>query len=125
MLAAVRYLLGLERKVYPTDVGEVARARALDVLERHALQAHWYAPAVGCTDGELADALRLLGDSGHLITDRHGALVGRFATCRPTHEECAAMRRASFRVVRLMASDASVPALTRRWLHLRCSLRTA
>jgi hypothetical protein len=99
MLAAIRHLLGFDQEASPTGVGEVARAHALDVLERHALRAHWYVPAAGCTDRELAGALRLLGDSGHVITDRDGALVGKFATCRPSPEECAAMRRASFRGV--------------------------
>lgn len=80
-------------------MGSVARERALDVLEKHGLCAHWYAPAAGIEDQELAEACHFLGGHGFLITDTQGGLVGKVATARLSTEEIAQQRRAQFRLV--------------------------
>lgn len=80
-------------------LGDFARERALDVLAKHGLRAHWYAPTAGVEDPELADACRLLGDHGFLITGARGELVGKVATARLSSEEIAQQRRAQFRLI--------------------------
>ena len=85
--------------VHPTMMAEVSREKALDTLSRHGIEAHFYLPAAGCTDAELSDALRLLGDRGYLMTDARGSLVGKVAKARLTAEERAKESRKRFFLV--------------------------
>ena len=76
------------------------RNDALDTLEIHGLQAHYYLPATRITDNTLADACRFLGNSGYIITDRQGSFVGKIATARPLKGGWVAPRRASFQIAK-------------------------
>jgi hypothetical protein len=76
-----------------------AREEALDTLAMHGIDAHYYLPAVGCEDNDLANALRLLAGRGYLMTDAKGALVGKVATARLTREERAQESRKRFFLV--------------------------
>lgn len=89
--------LGLGKAAFGKGVEE--RDAALDVLERHGLQAYFYLPAVGENDQDLNSALRLLAGRGYLITNRSGDLVGKVALARPAAEEIALHRRSMLRVV--------------------------
>lgn len=59
---------------------------------------HFYMPAAGIENSTLANDLRRLGNSGHIITDRNGKLVGKVATHLSRDQEAQA-RRATFRLV--------------------------
>ena len=74
------------------------RNDALDTLEVHGLQAHYYLPATRIVDNKLADACRFLGNSGYIITDRKGNFVGKIATARPLKGKWVTPRRASFQI---------------------------
>ena len=77
-----------------------ARANALDVLDKHGYRAHFYLPTVGAQDDrELWDALETMRLAGFIVTDQSGHLVGKVATARPSSQEIASERRASFRLV--------------------------
>lgn len=80
-------------------MSERARESALDTLSRHGIDAHYYLPAIGCEDNELANALRLLGGRGYLMTDAAGGLVGKVAKARLTPEERAQESRKRFHLV--------------------------
>lgn len=80
-------------------MAEGSREKALDTLSRHGIEAHFYLPAADCADAELADALRLLGDRGYLMTNCKGALVGKVAKARLTaNERAQETRKRSFLV---------------------------
>lgn len=75
--------------------------RNLDILAKHGLRAHFYLPAAGIEDAELAEALRRVSSAGYIITDQTGnQLMGKVASIPMTTNEIADMRRAEFKVVR-------------------------
>lgn len=75
------------------------RNAALDLLERNGLRAHYYLPAIGVEDQELANACRRLASAGYIITTADGTITGKVAAARLTKDELAAMRRAAFKLV--------------------------
>lgn len=77
-------------------MSERSRQQALDTLDTHGIDAHYYLPVVGCEDKELANALRLLGSRGYVMTDSTGALVGKVAKARLTPNERASESRKRF-----------------------------
>ena len=82
---------------------EKAQNHALDVIEKHGLEAHYYLPSIGSRkDEELSHALDLLSSSGFIITDQNGQLIGKAAKTRLSSQEKAENRRSTFKVV---ASD--------------------
>jgi hypothetical protein len=83
----------------PTMMADGAREKALDTLAEHGINAHFYLPAAGCANKELASALRLLGDLGYLMTDANGSLVGKVAKARLTADERAQESRKRFLLV--------------------------
>lgn len=67
---------------------EKSQNYALDVIEKHDLEAHYYLPSVGKrNDEELSNALDLLSISGFIITDSNGNLVGKVAKKRLSSQE--------------------------------------
>lgn len=81
-------------------MGHFAREKALDVIEKHGYRAHFYLPTVGAQDDrELWEALETMRLAGFIVTNESGHLVGKVATARPTRQEIAEERRASFRLV--------------------------
>lgn len=76
-----------------------ARTKALDILDRHGLRAHYYMPAIGMQDQELANACRTLASAGFIITSADGTIIGEVAVARPTKSEQIENRRASFKLV--------------------------
>lgn len=78
---------------------EGARTKALDILEQHGLRAHYYMPAIGMEDQELANACRTLASAGYIITSADGTITGKVAVARPTKDEQVADRRASFKLI--------------------------
>lgn len=76
-----------------------ARTKALDILDQHGLRAHYYMPAIGMGDPELADACRRLASAGYIITSADGTITGKVAVARPTNNEQLEHRRASFKLV--------------------------
>lgn len=84
----------------PAMVGIQARDKALAVLNKNGLQAYYYLPASGIDDRELAEALRLLGDSGYIVTNRTtGDLTGCVVPASMSSQERAEKRRAQFRII--------------------------
>jgi len=79
--------------------GVKERDDALSVLERHGLRAHFYLPAIGLEDQELANACRYLAAAGYIITTADGTVTGKVASARPTKDEQVTMRRAAFKLV--------------------------
>ena len=79
---------------------EEQREKALDILEKHGFRSHYYLPAIGMTDPELAEACRFLSQRGHIITDQDGRLVGAFAATRLTPNEVAEEKRKSIRRIK-------------------------
>lgn len=79
--------------------GVKERENAMEVLERHGLRAHFYLPAIGVEDQELANACRYLADAGYIITTADGTVTGKVASARPTKDEQITMRRAAFKLI--------------------------
>jgi hypothetical protein len=77
VLALLNRLFGSSHQA-PTALGERAREDALGRLARHGVTAHYYVPAAGCEDQELAAALRLLASRGYVMADAQGAIVGKW-----------------------------------------------
>ncbi len=80
-------------------LGMNAREKALDLLEQNGLRAHYYLPAVGIENQELANACRMLASAGFIITASDGTITGKVASARPSNDELVALRRASFKLV--------------------------
>lgn len=100
MMKLVSLIFGLFRQQpTATCLSDTARTSSLDLLERHGLRAHYYLPAIGMEDRELANACRRLASAGYIITTRDGTITGNVASARPTKDEQIAMRRASFKLV--------------------------
>ncbi|NHR07424.1 hypothetical protein HA052_19725 [Chromobacterium haemolyticum] len=95
------HAVGVMRGLY----SDIERDKALDVLAQNGLAAHYYLPAVGVADRELAAACRELAGCGYLIVDRYGDLQGKVAAARPTSDEIAQERRAAFRIVKLADTE--------------------
>lgn len=76
-----------------------ARTKALDILDQHGLRAHYYMPAIGMEDQELANACRRLASAGYIITLADGTIAGKVAVARPTKDEQVMDRRASFKII--------------------------
>jgi hypothetical protein len=83
----------------PSMIAEGAREQALDKLHEHGIDAHFYLPAAGCQERELANALRLLGARGYIMNDAKGSIVGRVAKARLTTAERAEELRTRFFLV--------------------------
>lgn len=82
------------------NFGPLSRRNALELLTKHGLRAHYYLPAAGQTDEELAAALRMFGDSGYIVTrESTGELVGAVATVATNSDERAKQRRAKLRLI--------------------------
>lgn len=71
------------------------RDDVLDILEAHGLRASYYLPAVGIEDTALADACRLLGSAGYIITDRQGNIMGNISTTPLTKDRMVAVGQVS------------------------------
>ena len=82
-----------------TMMAHGVREQSLDVLERNGLRAHYYLPAIGIEDQELANACRRLASAGYIITAEDGTITGKVASARPSKDERVAMRRASIKLV--------------------------
>lgn len=82
-----------------TMMAHGVREQSLDVLDRNGLRAHYYLPAIGIEDQELANACRRLASAGYIITTEDGTITGKVASARPTKDEQVTMRRASFKLV--------------------------
>ncbi|HEY0843430.1 hypothetical protein [Methylotenera sp.] len=98
------YITSLWSKWFDTSVESsvlsvVGRDKALDLLEKNGLRAHYYLPAVGMESQELANACRTLASAGYIITAADGTITGKVASARPTKKELAALRRAAFKLV--------------------------
>jgi|TARA_R110000851_G_scaffold333407_2_gene512793 hypothetical protein len=99
MIKALKKALRWPSNEHPL-MSDAARERALDVIEAHGYRAHFYLPTVGADkDRELWDALETMRLAGFIVTDQSGHLVGKVATARPTSQEIASERRATFRLV--------------------------
>lgn len=92
-------LFGITSAPEATMMAESIKEQSLDVLERNGLRAHYYLPAIGIEDQELANACRRLASAGYIITAADGTITGKVASARPTKDERIAMRRASFKLV--------------------------
>ena len=80
---------------------ESSRAAAIEVVQKHGLEAHLYFPSVGRRDDrELCDALDLLASNGFLVTDSGGNIVGKFMKVNESSSEIADARRAAFKIVK-------------------------
>lgn len=75
------------------------KIKALGLLKEHGLRAYVYMPANGIEDKNLADAIRLLGDCGCIITDLKGNTIGSCVPIQQTQDELVAARRAQFKLV--------------------------
>lgn len=100
----MRYIFSLWSKWFSTAVdgtglGVNGREKALDLLEKNGLRAHYYLPAIGMDNQELANACRILASAGYIITTSDGTITGKVASARPTKDEQIALRRASFKLV--------------------------
>lgn len=87
------------RRQEPVMLSVFAINRALSVLAKNGYQAHYYTPDQDVEDQELAAALRLLGRSGFIITDKSGDLAGQVSLAHSGSESRARQRRAQFRVI--------------------------
>ncbi len=99
---AGRRIIRWIKRLLPETVAERSQRESGEALARvqeAGYTVHLYIPAAGIEDYSLANDLRRLGDSGHIITDRKGNLVGKVATHLSRNQEALA-RRASFRLVR-------------------------
>jgi hypothetical protein len=84
-----------------TGIGWHAQSKALAVLAKNGMSAHYYMAPVNIDDAELAEALRFLSSAGYLIThDSSGALVGKVATVPTNKDERAEQRRAQLHLVK-------------------------
>ncbi|ODM57005.1 hypothetical protein [Vibrio harveyi] len=82
-------------------LSENAKKSALDVLEQHGFEAHFYMAGIGHReDKDLSNALDLLSSSGYIITNQDGELVGKVAKARVSTDERAKERRATFRIIK-------------------------
>lgn len=94
-----RFIERLTGAAQPVMISESARIKALDTLRKHGIAAHYYLPAAGCEDRELADVLRHFGSNGYIMTDANGAIVGKVAKATLTSEERALEARKRFFLV--------------------------
>jgi hypothetical protein len=100
MIKALKKALRWPSEEHPL-MSEDAREKALDVIEKHGYRAHFYLPTVGAQDDrELWEALETMRLAGFIITNQNGHLVGKVATARPTSQEIAEERRASFSLIK-------------------------
>jgi hypothetical protein len=78
-----------------------SRKDALNVLAGHGLKAHFYLPAAGVEDQELANALRRVAAAGYIVTyEESEQLFGKVASIPMTSDEKAELRRAQFKRVK-------------------------
>lgn len=99
-------ILNFFNMIYPKNamkdrmISESAKNNALDVIEKHGLEAHFYFPGIGNrNDEELSNALDLLSSLGFIITDSSGNIVGKAAKKRLSSQEKADSRRSAFKIV--------------------------
>lgn len=80
-------------------MSERARSKALETLRVNGIDAHCYLSAAGCADQELANALRLLGGRGYIMTNAKGSIVGKVAKAILSPDERAEEARKRFFLV--------------------------
>lgn len=87
-----------------TRASRATKARlsaAIDLVESHGFEVHYYRPDFGCQDVPLAQAFDNLRKSSFIVSDKDGLLVGkRTSTKKMSSEDAAQESRRRFFLVK-------------------------